>query len=85
MIPRDPFPIKNALYKLLMFCASLLLFFGFFLGAISVWVGLSHRHHEGFWAPALAGGLLIILFAWLYVRLVLSLTRAMRRFDILRP
>jgi hypothetical protein len=85
MIPRQPFSIRNALFKLLILCASLLLFYGLFLGATSLWVGLSHRQQEGFWAPTLAGGLLIVLIVWLYVRLVLALTRAMRRSDILNP
>jgi len=85
MIRRQPIPIKNALFKLLILCVTMILFYGLFLGATSVWVSLSHRHQEGFWAPALAGGLLIALFIWLYVRLVLALTRARKRSDILNP
>jgi len=85
MIRRQPVPIKNALFKLLILFATLVLFYGLFLGATSVWVGLSQRHQEGFWAPALAGGLLIGLILWLYALLVLALTRAMKRSDILNP
>ena len=85
MIPRHPFAFKHALYKSLILCAGLLLFYGLFLGATSVWVGLSHLPQEGFWAPLLAGALLIALIVWLYVRLVLGLTRALRRSDILNP
>jgi len=85
MIPRRPFPVKHALCKVLLFCTSLLLFYSLFLGAVSVWVGLSHRNEEGFWAPLLAGLLFIALILWLYLRLVLALRRTMRHSDILNP
>jgi hypothetical protein len=85
MMAREPLPIKNTLSNLLIFCATVLLFYGLFLGATSVWVGLSHRHQEGFWAPVLAGIFLIALIVWLFARLVLGLTRALRRSDILKP
>jgi hypothetical protein len=85
MIPRHLFPIRNALFKLSILCASLLFLCGLLIGITSVWVGLSHRHQEGFWAPALAGGLFIALIVWLYFRLVLTVRRALRRSDILYP
>ena len=85
MIPRQPFPVKHALCKVVLFCSSLLLVSSLFLGGASVWVGLSHRQEAGSWAPLLAGLLLIALILWLYLRLVLSLRRTMRHSDILTP
>lgn len=85
MTAREPFSVKNTLFKVLVFCFTVLLFSGLFLGAVSIWVGLSHRHQDGFWAPALAGALLFALVLWLYFRLVSALFRAMRRSDILKP
>jgi len=85
MIPRRPFPVKHALCKVALFCTGLLLFCTLFLGGASVWVGLSHRHEEGFWAPLLAGLLFMALTLWLYLRLFLALKRAMRHSDILNP
>jgi cytochrome c biogenesis protein CcdA len=85
MIPRHLFPLRNALFKFFGFCAGLLLFYGLLIGATSVWVGFSHRHQQGFWAPALAGTLLIVLIVWGFLRLLLAMKRVLRRSDILYP
>lgn len=85
MTARRSFSIKKALFKLLILCAGLLLCYGLLLGAASVRVGLTHRQQEGFWAPILAGTLLIPILVWLYIRLVLGLRRAMRHSGILNP
>jgi uncharacterized membrane protein HdeD (DUF308 family) len=76
-------PLKNVFIKLLILCASLLLGYALFLGAVSLWVGLTHPGQNGSWVPVLSGALLIGLAVWFYVRLVASLLRSMKRSDIL--
>jgi apolipoprotein N-acyltransferase len=85
MIPRPLFPLRNALFKLSVLCASLLFLYGLFIGVTSVWVGISQWHQQGFWAPVLAGALLIALIVWLYLRVVIAIRKALRRSDILYP
>lgn len=81
MISQNLFAARNLLFKLAVFCASLLWLYGLFIGVTAVWVGLNHRHQQGFWAPVLAGALFIALIAWLYFRLVFAVRRALKRSD----
>ena len=78
-------PFKNLFIKLLILCASLILGYALFLGVISIRVGLSHPAQNGAWVPVLAGILVIGLAALLYLRLVGSLVRTMKRSDLLTP
>ena len=60
MIHNEPFSLKNFSLWLLLFCAGLIVAFLFFIAFISVWVGLTHAHRDGFWMPILAGTLIIL-------------------------
>jgi uncharacterized membrane protein HdeD (DUF308 family) len=54
-----------------------------FLGAVSLWVGLTHLARDGFWVPVTAGLLAIILVTALYVRLSRCLLGRLKDDDIL--
>jgi predicted membrane protein len=85
MNPPQRSPFKNVFIKLLILCASLILGYALFLGVISLRVGLTHLAQNGSWVPVLAGVLIIGLAIWLYLRLVGSLVRTIKRSDILTP
>jgi cytochrome c biogenesis protein CcdA len=84
MIPREPFPFKNLVFKVLIFCAGLLLADALFVAATSLWVAFVHQDRQGSWVPLFAGGLLAVLAVWLFIRFIRALLRAMKRSDILR-
>ena len=84
MIPREPYPFKNLIYKVLVLCAGLLLADALLVAGTSLWVGFVHQDQQGFWVPIFAGGLLAVTAVWLFIRFLRAILRAMRRSDILR-
>lgn len=85
MTPSRTASTKKKVFALVIASAGVLSACSVFLGVISIWIGLGHRHHQGFWAPVLAGTALIVLTLWAYLRLLLMLTKAMKHYDILNP
>lgn len=83
MIPRKPYPFKNLILKILVFCASLLLADALLVAATSLWVGFVHQERQGSWVPIFAGGLLALLAVWLFLRLLRAVLKALRHSDIL--
>jgi cytochrome c biogenesis protein CcdA len=83
MTPREPYPFKNLIFKVLVLCAGLLLADALLVAATSLWVGFFHQERQGFWVPIFAGGLLAVLAVWLFIRFLRALLKAMRRSDIL--
>ncbi|MBN2061034.1 MAG: hypothetical protein JW882_11535 [Deltaproteobacteria bacterium] len=60
MIQKKQLPLKNfILWSLLIVIAILLLYF-IFIALVSINVGLSHIHQDGFWMPITAGIVVII-------------------------
>lgn len=85
MTPLKTASMKKRVYAFLIACAGLLSACALFLGAVSVWVGLGHRDHQGSWAPLLAGAAWIAFTLWAFLRILHVLTRAMKHHDILKP
>lgn len=85
MTPPKNASIKKRVFAFVIACAGVISACFVFLGVISVWVGLGHRDHQGFWVPVIAGTALIVLTLWACVRFILLLTKALKRYDILNP
>jgi len=69
MISREPFSWKHFCLWVLLFASGLLTAYIIFLGAISVWVGLSNRQEDAFFMPILAGCLAIMVVLWIFFHL----------------
>ena len=83
MIYREPVPLKNlALYALLLF-GGLIAGYILFIGLISIWVGLSRSHQDGFWMPILVGALFILAVTSFFVRMVKFLRNHLKEKDAL--
>ena len=69
MITREPFPWKHFFVWVLLIASGLLTAYIVFLGAVSVWIGLSNRQEDGFFMPILAGCLAILAVFWFFLRI----------------
>ena len=69
MIDRKPRPLLHAVRWLILICCGLITAYLFFIGGISVWIGLNHMDHDGFWMPILTGTLSILIVSWLFLRI----------------
>jgi len=83
MISREPFPWKHFFMWVLLIASGLLTAYITFLGAVSVWVGLSNRHEDGFFMPILAGCLAILAVFWFFFRISRFLLSHMKEKGIL--
>jgi hypothetical protein len=81
MISREPFPLKNLGLWSLLLLSALFAAFIIFASSVSIWVGLSHLHQEGFWMPILAGILTLILVLWPFRRLSRLILNSMKEKD----
>ena len=66
MISREPFPWKHFCLWVLFVASGLLTACIIFLGAVSVWVGLSNRQEDAFFMPIVAGCLAILAVLWIF-------------------
>jgi hypothetical protein len=69
MIDHKPFPMKNTARWFVISCCGIVTACVFFIGIISVWVGLTHLDQDGFWIPILGGAILMFLLLWFFFRL----------------
>ncbi len=60
MISREPFPLKNFSLWFLLIGLSIVIAYVAFIALISISVGLTHLHQDGFWIPILAGAFSIV-------------------------
>jgi hypothetical protein len=81
MISREPFPLKNLGLWSLLLLSALLATYIIFASIVSIWVGLSHLHQDGFWMPILAGILTMILVLWPFRRLSKLILNSMKEKD----
>jgi len=54
-----------------------------FIALISIKVGITHLHQDGFWMPLLAGSITIIVFLWLFLCLLRFILNQMKDKDII--
>jgi hypothetical protein len=81
MISREPLPLKNMGLWSMLLLSALLVAYIIFASIVSIWVGLSHLHQDGFWMPILAGILTMILVLWPYRRLSRLILNSMKEKD----
>lgn len=81
MISREPLLLKNLGLWSLFFLSALLATYIIFASIVSIWVGLSHLHQDGFWMPILAGIFTIILVVWPFRRLSKLILNSMKEKD----
>ena len=81
MISREPLPLKNLGLWSLLLLSALLAGYITFASIVSIWVGLSHLHQDGFWMPVLAGILTMILVFWPFRRLSRLILNSMKEKD----
>ena len=81
MSSREPLPLKNLGLWSLLLLSALLAGYIIFVSIVSIWVGLSHLHQDGFWMPVLAGLLTMILVLWPFRRLSRLILNAMKEKD----
>lgn len=61
--------------------SALLVAYIIFASIVSIWVGLSHLHQDGFWMPILAGILTMILVLWPFRGLSRLILNSMKEKD----
>lgn len=83
MIEDDSFPLKNFGLWIILICSFILGAYIIFLSAVSIWVGVSHLHQDGAWAPILAGSLGIILTSLLSFALIKFVIKKTKEKDII--
>lgn len=81
MISREPLPLKNLGLWSMFLLSALLVAYIIFASIVSIWVGLSHLHQDGFWMPILAGILTMILVLWPFRRLSRLILNSMKEKD----
>ena len=81
MISREPLPFKNLGLWALFLLSALLSAYILFASVLSIWVGLSHLHQDGFWMPILTGILTMILVLWPFRRLSKLILNSMKEKD----
>jgi hypothetical protein len=81
MISREPLPLKNMGLWSMLLLSALLVAYIIFASIVSIWVGLSHLHQDGFWMPILAGILTMILVLWPFRRLSRLILNSMKEKD----
>ena len=81
MISHEPLPLKNLGLSSLFFLSALLAAYFIFAAIVSIWIGLSHLKHDGFWMPILAGILVMIVVLWPFLRLSRLILNAMKEKD----
>jgi uncharacterized membrane protein HdeD (DUF308 family) len=69
MSSRDSFPWKHFCLWILLIVMGLLTAYIVFLGATSVWVGVSNRQQPGFFMPIIAGAVAIVAVLWIFYHL----------------
>ncbi|MBN1106783.1 MAG: hypothetical protein JXL84_25495 [Deltaproteobacteria bacterium] len=74
-------PMKRLGYRLILVCGAAISMSLVFVSALSVWVGLTHLHREGFWVPILAGAFAAGLGIYLFWRLARHVHDRMNRTD----
>jgi hypothetical protein len=83
MIHDEPFPFKQvSLWFLLVLC-GLIAAFLLFISLISVWVGLTSLHQDGFWMPLLVGVMGTGLTLWLFIIFARFMLGKMEEKDII--
>ena len=75
--------LKDGIFRLVVILCGLVSAYVVFLGAVSMWVGLTHLSRDGSWVPISAGLLALILVTVLYVRLSRCLLGRLKDEDIL--
>jgi uncharacterized membrane protein HdeD (DUF308 family) len=78
VISDEPLSMKKWAVRALLICATLLGICAIFCAIVSIWVGISHLHQDGFWVPVLAGAGVTALVLALYLRLLRALLRRIK-------
>ncbi|MBW1997070.1 MAG: hypothetical protein JRJ29_03790 [Deltaproteobacteria bacterium] len=84
MIEKDHVPPRKLALWLVIIATLIATCYIIFLSAVSVWVGISHLHERGSWAPIVTGAtsaLLASLSSFFLIRLSI---RKIREKDIIR-
>ena len=53
-----------------------------FVSIVSIWVGIEHPLHSGFWVPILAGTLSFTITAWIFLAVTKSVLRQIEEEDL---
>lgn len=75
MISDDSPSLKHIMLKILLFCSVLIGAYILFIAFISVWLGLRHTAHPGYWMPIFVGALAVMItlcLLWRLFRFVLT-------------
>ena len=82
MIYRHSLSLKKiALHLLLILCCLLTVSLGF-VSLISIWIGIVHNHHPGFWVPIVAGTTFLFIVLWAFLRTIRVLLGQMKEDDV---
>lgn len=80
----DEHPLKKAFLWAAIVLCGLVSAYLLFVGAISLWVALTHMDRPGFWVPLLASGLALPVILILCQKTIRLLLRLMKEDDVIR-
>jgi hypothetical protein len=80
----ESFSVKNLGLWLAILGFGLVTAYVILIGVVSISAGFHHPEKDGFWVPILAGGLCILIMAWLFFRFTRFFYHLTRRTDRLQ-
>ncbi|MBU1902088.1 MAG: hypothetical protein KJ573_00680 [Proteobacteria bacterium] len=83
MIREDPFPVKKIFAWCFIIAGGLITAYIGLISLVSVWVGLTHIHLFGSWAPILAGTALLFIVSLVYFRVVRAILTRRNKEELL--
>ena len=83
MIDNEFFPLKHLSFWVLIISCGLIYAYFVLVALISVWVGISNSHKDGFCMPILAGTISIAIISWLFLRFTKFILNLLKEKDII--
>lgn len=77
------FPLRNIIFKSLIVVLGLAIAYIIFIALISINMGFTHLHQDGFWVPILAGLISIAICLWILISITRSVINRMKDRDII--